>query len=73
MTLVNCPGFSNTGSLTKWFYYYLKVGSSTITLDKLMLNPGMQSTTGYSGVFYIDLKTNQILTDETIHKAIDEF
>ena len=73
LTLVNCPGFNNTGSLTKWFYYYLKVGTSTITLDKLTLGPGMHSTTGYSGVFYIDLKTNQLLTDETIHKAIDEF
>ena len=73
LTLSNCPGFNNTGSSTKWFYYYLKVGTSTITLDKLMVGPGLHSTTGYSGVFYIDLKTNQMLTDETIHKAIDEF
>lgn len=73
LTLSNCPGFNNTGSLARYYYYYLKVGTSTITLDKLWLNPGMLSTAGYSGVFYIDLKTNQLLTSETKYKAIDEF
>lgn len=73
LTLSNCPGFNNTGSLTRFYYYYLKVGTNTIILDRLALGPGMHSTTGYSGVFYIDLKTNQLLTSETIYKAIDEF
>ena len=73
LTLSNCPGFNNTGSLTRFYCYYLKIGTYTIILDRLQLGPGMLYTAGYSGVFYIDLKTNQLLTSETIYKAIDEF